>query len=93
MKMVTVYIALIIALLPEAVLLAFNACILNYSRDEDISTKMNIIYTDVKALETIGQVNFICFDATDIMQISDRKHPRRTNTMSILRYMCKLPEI
>ena len=91
LKMVTVYIALIIALLPEAVTMAFAACIVSYTEDEALSETFKIMFNELKCLETAGQVGFICLDLNDKdLKTLKEKEPKIVN---LLKYFSQLKDI
>lgn len=60
--MIIVCITLVIALIPEALPLAFGVCIRAYSKLDVISDKKRIIFQAIKSIEAVGQVNCLCLE-------------------------------
>ena len=61
--MIIEMVAFIIAIIPEADSLTFQACLVNYNR-QTVFQQAKIIYYNSKALEKMGETNCIMIDVT-----------------------------
>ena len=70
-QMIIVCLTLVIALIPEALPLAFGVCIRAYSKLDIISKDRNILFQKVKSIEAVGQANCICLEIDLNQEITD----------------------